>query len=143
MLCVVCCVLCVVCCVLCVVCCVLCVVCTVRQCGSVSQDVWSTSRRIVEDILDFERTLLKIVGLEGAILTDEVKRNGRRTAPANIRAAALRHKTRNRRQVGTQMASESPLLPELHDAYLLYSCEQLDFFAACWEAAEHEYENRD
>ena len=41
------------------------------------------------------------------------------------------------------MDSESPLLPELHDAYPLCTYEQLDFFAACGEAAEHEYENED
>ena len=41
------------------------------------------------------------------------------------------------------MASESPLLSELHDAYVLCSSEQLDFFAACCDATEHEYENGD
>ena len=97
----------------------------------------------IKDILDFERILLKIVGLNGAILTDEAKRSGRRTAPANIHATALRHKSRNRQQIGTQMDSESPLLPELQDVYLLCSCEQLDFFAACGEAAKHKYENDD
>ena len=34
-----------------------------------------------------------------------------------------------------------PLFLDLHDAYILGSCEQLDFFAACGEVAEHEYEN--
>ena len=101
------------------------------------------SRRIVRDILDFERILLKIVGLKGAILTDEAKHSGRRTAPANINATALRLKSRNRQQIGTQIDSESPFLLELQDAYLLCSCEQLDFFSACGEAAEHEYENED
>ena len=38
------------------------------------------------------------------------------------------------------MASESPLLPGLHDTYVS-SCEQLDFFAACGDAAEHEHES--
>ena len=35
-----------------------------------------------------------------------------------------------------------PLFLDLHDAYLLCSCEQLDFIAACGEAAEHEYKNK-
>ena len=33
-----------------------------------------------------------------------------------------------------------PLFLDLHDAYLLCSCEQLDFIAAYGEAAEYEYE---
>ena len=35
-----------------------------------------------------------------------------------------------------------PLFLDLHDAYLLCSCEQLDFIAAYGEAAEYEYENK-
>ena len=118
---------------------------TPRKVQSTMERCWPLipSKRIVEDILDFERILHKIVELKGAILTDEAKRSGRRKAPANPNAMALRHKTRNRQQIGTQMASESPLLPELHDAYVLCSCEQLDFFAACGDAAEHERENDD
>ena len=45
----------------------------------------------MEDILDFERILLKIVGLKGAISTDEAMRSDRRTPPVNIHATALRH----------------------------------------------------
>ena len=35
-----------------------------------------------------------------------------------------------------------PLFLDLHDAYLLCSCEQLDFIAAYGEADEYEYENQ-
>ena len=48
-------------------------------------------RGIVEDVLDLEMVLLKIVELIGAILTDEAERSGRRTAPASINETALRH----------------------------------------------------
>lgn len=41
------------------------------------------------------------------------------------------------RQMGAQMASESALLSELHDAYALCRSELLDFIAT----AEHENEN--
>ena len=53
------------------------------------------SRRIVEDILDFVRILIKIVELKGAILTYEVKRSGRRRGPAKDNALELKNKTRN------------------------------------------------
>ena len=56
---------------------------------------------------------------------------------------ALRHKIRNKPQIGTQMASESPLLPELPDAYVLCSYELLNFFGTCGEEAEHKYKNED
>ena len=75
------------------------------------------------------------------MLTDQAKRSGRRTAPASINGTVLRHKTRNRQEIGTQKASQLSLLSELHDAYVLCICEQLDFFAACGNAAEHDYEN--
>ena len=45
----------------------------------------------MEDVLDLEMILLKIVELIGAILTDEAERSGRRTAPASINETALRH----------------------------------------------------
>ena len=82
----------------------------------------------------------KIVELIGAILTEEVKRSGRRIAQASIDKTALRPIIRNGQQTGTQMAPESPMLSDLHDAHVLCSFEQLDFFAAFGEAAEHEYE---
>ena len=81
--------------------------------------------RIVEDIVDFERILQKFVELVETILTDEAKRSGRCTAPASINETALRHKTRNRQQIGTQTTSESPMLSDLNDAYVLCSREQL------------------
>ena len=61
----------------------------------------------------------KIVDLKGAILTDEAKRSGRRRAPVIEDALPLKNKTRNRQRVATIMASEAPVLEELHDAYML------------------------
>ena len=99
------------------------------------------SQRIVEDILDFERILIKIVDLKGAILTVEAKRSGRRRVPVKEDALPLKNKTRNRQRVAIIMVSEAPVLEELHDAYMLCSGEQLDLFALGIEEAVHEDEN--
>ena len=72
------------------------------------------SQRIVEDILDFVRILIKIVELKGAILTYQAKCSGRRREPAKENALELKNKTRNRQRIATMMVSEAPFLEELH-----------------------------
>ena len=99
------------------------------------------SRRIVEDILDFERILTKIVELKGAILTDQAKCSGRRREPAKENSLELKNKTRNRQRIAAMMVSEAPFLEELHDAYIHWSGEQLDLFEVGMEEAIHEHEN--
>lgn len=71
---------------------------------------------------DFESMISHNVSFSSVLKIEDQRRCDLGTL-TNIHATALRHKIRNKPQIGTQMASESPLLPELPDAYVLCSYE--------------------